>query len=82
MLHWSFEFAVKKITCEGHLENVSLTVVLPNCALCLSSAPSKAPESVDGRALSATEAIVWWLPLSQSNIDGYQVSRKFYKGML
>ncbi|XP_042267898.1 contactin-1a-like isoform X2 [Thunnus maccoyii] len=35
--------------------------------------PSDAPASVDGRALSATEAIVWWLPLSQSNIDGYQV---------
>ncbi|XP_034542149.1 contactin-1a-like isoform X2 [Notolabrus celidotus] len=36
-------------------------------------APSEAPVSVDGRALSATEAFVWWLPLPQSNIDGYQV---------
>ncbi|XP_053174684.1 contactin-1a-like [Scomber japonicus] len=36
-------------------------------------APSDAPASVEGRALSATEAIVWWLPLSQSNIDRYQV---------
>lgn len=36
-------------------------------------APSEAPVSVDGRALSATEATVSWLPLAQSNIDGYQV---------
>ncbi|KAM6926248.1 contactin-1a-like isoform 1-T2 [Lycodopsis pacificus] len=36
-------------------------------------APSEAPVRVDGKALSATEAVVWWLPLSQSNIDGYQV---------
>lgn len=69
-----------KINSEGHvLENGSLTVTyLPDCTLCLFSAPSDAPASVDGKALSATEAIVWWLPLSQSNIDGYQVSRKFY----
>ncbi|XP_023254306.1 contactin-1a-like [Seriola lalandi dorsalis] len=46
---------------------------LSQCVLCLSSAPSEGPVSVDGRALSATEAIVWWLPLLQSNIDGYQV---------
>lgn len=39
-----------------------------------SSAPSEAPLNFDGKALSATEAIVWWLPLSQSKIDGYQVS--------
>ncbi|XP_031712628.1 contactin-1a isoform X2 [Anarrhichthys ocellatus] len=36
-------------------------------------APSEAPVRVDGKALSATDAVVWWLPLSQSNIDGYQV---------
>lgn len=41
---------------------------------CFSSAPSEAPLNFDGKALSATEAIVWWLPLSQSKIDGYQVS--------
>ncbi|XP_060891776.1 contactin-1a [Labrus mixtus] len=40
-------------------------------------APSEAPVSVEGRALSATEAFVWWLPLPQSNIDGYQV--KFWR---
>uniref|UniRef100_A0A8C2WDC6 Contactin 1 n=1 Tax=Cyclopterus lumpus TaxID=8103 RepID=A0A8C2WDC6_CYCLU len=36
-------------------------------------APSEAPGRVDGKALSATDAIVWWLPLSQGNVDGYQV---------
>ncbi|KAM9854667.1 contactin-1a [Aulostomus maculatus] len=40
-------------------------------------APSEAPVSVEGKALSATEAILWWLPLLQSNIDGYQV--KFWR---
>lgn len=45
---------------------------------CFSTAPSEAPVSVDGKALSATEATVWWLPLSQTNIDGYQVSRNLY----
>lgn len=37
---------------------------------------SEAPARIDGKALSATEAIVWWLPLPQSNLDGYQVSRR------
>uniref|UniRef100_A0A8C4FCK8 Contactin 1 n=1 Tax=Dicentrarchus labrax TaxID=13489 RepID=A0A8C4FCK8_DICLA len=36
-------------------------------------APSEAPKGVVARALSATDVIVSWLPLSQSNIDGYQV---------
>uniref|UniRef100_UPI0037E7536E contactin-1a-like n=1 Tax=Semicossyphus pulcher TaxID=241346 RepID=UPI0037E7536E len=36
-------------------------------------APSEAPASIEGRALSATEASVWWLHLPQSNVDGYQV---------
>ncbi|KAM8890784.1 contactin-1a isoform 2-T2 [Spinachia spinachia] len=40
-------------------------------------APSEAPGRVDGKALSATDAVVWWLPLSQGNIDGYQV--KYWK---
>lgn len=43
---------------------------------CSSSAPSEAPAKIGGKALSATEAIVWWLPLPQSNLDGYQVSRR------
>lgn len=51
------------------------------CISCLLLAPSEAPSGVGGKALSATEAIVSWLPLSQSNIDGYQVSYYFYWGM-
>ncbi|XP_068458470.1 contactin-1a-like isoform X2 [Clinocottus analis] len=47
----------------------SLTAVIYSAQ----DAPSEAPGRVDGRALSATDAVVWWLPLSQSNIDGYQV---------
>uniref|UniRef100_A0A8C7T687 Contactin 1 n=1 Tax=Oncorhynchus mykiss TaxID=8022 RepID=A0A8C7T687_ONCMY len=35
--------------------------------------PSKAPTSVGARALSATEAIVWWLPVTQHTVEGYQV---------
>ncbi|XP_019748958.1 contactin-1a [Hippocampus comes] len=35
--------------------------------------PTDAPGSIDGKALSATEAVVWWFPITQSNIDGYQV---------
>ncbi|CAG08665.1 unnamed protein product, partial [Tetraodon nigroviridis] len=40
-------------------------------------APSEAPAGFDGKALSATEAFVWWLPLPQDSIDGYQV--KFWR---
>lgn len=45
-------------------------------ALCcdFSAVPSEAPAGFEGKALSATEAFVWWLPLSQDSIDGYQVS--------
>lgn len=43
--------------------------------LSLATAPSEAPTSLDGRALSATEAIVWWLPVPQNALEGYQVSR-------
>lgn len=42
--------------------------------LFVSSAPSEAPGRIDGKALSATDAVVWWLPLPLSNLDGYQVS--------
>uniref|UniRef100_A0A3Q3JEG8 Contactin 1 n=1 Tax=Monopterus albus TaxID=43700 RepID=A0A3Q3JEG8_MONAL len=35
---------------------------------------SEAPLGVDGKALSATEAFVWWQPLSQSNVDQYEVT--------
>lgn len=45
-------------------------------ALCyhVSAAPSEAPAGFEGKALSATEAFVWWLPLSQDSIARYQVS--------
>lgn len=39
-----------------------------------STAPTEAPTDFEGKALSATEAFVWWHPLSQDSIDGYQVS--------
>lgn len=35
--------------------------------------PSKAPQIINFKALSASTAIFWWLPLNQSTIDGYQV---------
>lgn len=44
-----------------------------NGGLSVLSAPSEAAR-IDGKALSATDAIVWWIPLSQGNVTGYQVS--------
>lgn len=41
--------------------------------MCFVLVPTDAPGSIDGKALSATEAVVWWFPITQSNIDGYQV---------
>uniref|UniRef100_A0AAV2L3E5 Contactin 1 n=1 Tax=Knipowitschia caucasica TaxID=637954 RepID=A0AAV2L3E5_KNICA len=35
--------------------------------------PSKAPQIISGKALSATVAVFWWVCLNQSTIDGYQV---------
>ncbi|XP_071350262.1 contactin-1a-like [Trachinotus anak] len=63
-----FEVKVKAFNNQGE-GPYSLTAIIYSAQ----DAPSEAPVSVDGRALSATEAIVWWLPLLQSNIDGYQV---------
>ncbi|XP_034735560.1 contactin-1a-like isoform X1 [Etheostoma cragini] len=63
-----FHVKVKAFNSKGE-GPFSLTAIIYSAQ----DAPSEAPVSVDGRALSATEAIVWWLPLSQSNIDGYQV---------
>uniref|UniRef100_A0A665X6Y1 Contactin-1a-like n=1 Tax=Echeneis naucrates TaxID=173247 RepID=A0A665X6Y1_ECHNA len=68
-----FQVKVKAFNSEGE-GPYSITATIYSAQ----DAPSEAPLSVDGRALSATEAIVWWLPLLQTNIDGYQVSRKFY----
>lgn len=35
--------------------------------------PSKAPQIISGKALSASTAYISWSPLNQSTIDGYQV---------
>ncbi|XP_036432204.1 contactin-1a isoform X1 [Colossoma macropomum] len=35
--------------------------------------PSEAPTIVEARTLSATEAIVWWQPVLQQTVEGYQV---------
>ncbi|KPP61244.1 contactin-1-like [Scleropages formosus] len=35
--------------------------------------PSEAPTDVVARPLSATEAMVWWLPVFQQIVEGYQV---------
>ncbi|XP_061678814.1 contactin-1a isoform X2 [Syngnathoides biaculeatus] len=46
---------------------------LPQTIFSAQDAITDAPGSIDGKALSATEAVLWWFPISQSNIDGYQV---------
>ncbi|XP_067356392.1 contactin-1a isoform X2 [Channa argus] len=63
-----FEVKVKAFNTKGE-GPFSLTAVIFSAQ----DAPSEAPDEVKGRALSATEASVSWLLLSQSNIDGYQV---------
>ncbi|XP_039989807.1 contactin-1a-like [Xiphias gladius] len=63
-----FQVKVKAFNSKGE-GPYSLTAIIYSAQ----DAPSEAPVSVDGRALSATEAIVWWLPLLQSHVDGYQV---------
>ena len=40
--------------------------------------PSEAPSVVDGRALSATEAMLFWSPVMPQSIKGYQVSKNMY----
>ncbi|XP_056138665.1 contactin-1a-like isoform X2 [Lampris incognitus] len=63
-----FQVKVKAFNSKGE-GPFSVTAVIYSAQ----EAPSEAPTSVEGRALSATEAIVWWLPISQSNVEGYQV---------
>nr|XP_061826411.1 contactin-1a-like isoform X1 [Nerophis lumbriciformis]XP_061826412.1 contactin-1a-like isoform X1 [Nerophis lumbriciformis] len=64
------EYHVKIKAFNGEGEGpYSLTAVVYSAQ----EAPSDAPASIDGKALSATEAIVWWLPIPQTYIDGYQV---------
>ncbi|KAJ8264767.1 hypothetical protein GJAV_G00154890 [Gymnothorax javanicus] len=43
--------------------------------------PTEAPADVGCSALSATEALIWWLPVFQQPVDGYRpVPREFYYG--
>lgn len=42
----------------------------------LCSAPSEAPTIVEVRPLSATEAIVCWMPVNSQTVEGYQVDIK------
>nr|XP_046250575.1 contactin-1a-like [Scatophagus argus]XP_046250576.1 contactin-1a-like [Scatophagus argus]XP_046250577.1 contactin-1a-like [Scatophagus argus] len=63
-----FQVKVKAFNSKGE-GPFSLTAIIYSAQ----DAPSEAPQRVDGKALSATEAVVWWLPLSKGNVDGYQV---------
>ncbi|KAK6317847.1 hypothetical protein J4Q44_G00111380 [Coregonus suidteri] len=66
----STEFQVKVKAFNSNGEGpYSLTAVIYSAQ----DVPSEAPTSVEARALSATEAIVWWLPVPQHTVEGYQV---------
>uniref|UniRef100_A0A3Q3A945 Contactin 1 n=1 Tax=Kryptolebias marmoratus TaxID=37003 RepID=A0A3Q3A945_KRYMA len=67
-----FEVKVKAFNSQGE-GPYSLTAIIHSAQ----DAPSEAPGSVEGRALSATTATVSWNPLPQVNIDGYQI--KFWR---
>ncbi|CAN9498950.1 unnamed protein product [Ophioblennius macclurei] len=67
-----FHVKVKAINSEGE-GPYSLTATI----LSAQDAPSEAPSVVDGKALSATVATVWWLPLKNCSVDGYQI--KFWR---
>ncbi|XP_035258167.1 contactin 1b isoform X2 [Anguilla anguilla] len=42
--------------------------------------PTEAPADVGASALTSTDALVWWLPVFQQPVDGYQIRywRKYY----
>uniref|UniRef100_A0A674F8F6 Contactin 1 n=1 Tax=Salmo trutta TaxID=8032 RepID=A0A674F8F6_SALTR len=63
-----FQVKVKAFNIKGE-GPYSLTAVIYSAQ----DVPSEAPTSVEARALSATEAIVWWLPVTQHTVEGYQV---------
>lgn len=68
------EFVVKVKAFNSQGEGpYSLTAIIYSAQ----DAPSEAPGVVEARALSATIATVSWMPLSNSDVDGYQV--KYWK---
>ncbi|KAG7456081.1 hypothetical protein MATL_G00247960 [Megalops atlanticus] len=63
-----FQVKVKAFNSQGE-GPYSLTAVIYSAQ----DVPSEAPADVGAMPLSATEALVWWLPLNQPNVEGYQV---------
>ncbi|MBN3322375.1 CNTN1 protein, partial [Atractosteus spatula] len=70
-----FQVKVKAFNSKGE-GPFSLTAVVYSAQ----DAPMEAPLGVTARSLSATEAIVSWLPVHQQSIEGYQIRywRKLY----
>ncbi|KAG9342245.1 hypothetical protein JZ751_016747 [Albula glossodonta] len=70
-----FQVKVKAYNSQGE-GPYSLTAVIYSAL----DVPTEAPADVIGRTLSATEALVWWLPVFQQPVEGYQVKywRKYY----
>ncbi|KAM3609067.1 uncharacterized protein V6R79_009351 [Siganus canaliculatus] len=64
----AFHVKVKAFNSKGE-GPFSLTAVIYSAQ----DTPSNAPANVSGNAISASEATVWWILLSQSDIDGYQI---------
>ncbi|KAI1883426.1 hypothetical protein AGOR_G00231310 [Albula goreensis] len=63
-----FQVKVKAFNSQGE-GPFSLTAVIYSAQ----DVPSKAPANVTARTLSATEAVVWWFPVYQPTVQGYQV---------
>ncbi|XP_018603052.1 contactin 1b isoform X2 [Scleropages formosus] len=63
-----FQVKVKAYNSKGD-GPYSLTAVIYSAQ----DVPSEAPTDVVARPLSATEAMVWWLPVFQQIVEGYQV---------
>ncbi|XP_036375794.1 contactin-1a-like [Megalops cyprinoides] len=70
-----FQVKVKAYNSQGE-GPYSLTAVIYSSQ----DVPTEAPADVVARTLSATEALVWWLPVYQQTVEGYQVRywRKYY----
>ncbi|XP_007244394.3 contactin-1a [Astyanax mexicanus] len=63
-----FEVKVKAFNSKGE-GPYSLTAVIYSAQ----DVPSEAPTIVEARTLSATEAVIWWIPVPQQTVEGYQV---------